>query len=326
MFAALIALVLMISVRGRRMVAASCRQEGDSLQATAFSWDGEQGFTFEGYAMPLPSKDREEPFQRSDEVTIGIPDAMVNITTAESESQYYYAGPRMPMFQAYFKPTVRQINDAIIPRFVKLSDLLSQRGQRKYLFRFDDARIQMIFANYNQSLIKGTDLAINYKDDKLALYRGQLEMDVYDLVDKTWSKVNARGDFPPRGPCTTYTANTTMYLVPEASSSVFMLDLESLTWTRNTVTGLTGSSNGCLYLYDDILIHGLGTVGGQVANNTQFIDLENWALLPNQDAIPKSTQVISEPAALSIIFLSSSIAFIAIIMVIRHMIKYHFVF
>lgn len=298
-----------------RMVTASCRQLADSLQVGAFVLEGEQGFGYEEYELTLPPEGQE--FQRVQSSFSHTPETLVNITTAAGEKHFVYAGPPLPMFQAFFKPTAKQVVAKVVKQIGTYRQLARQGRESEYFLRFEDKRLQMIFSIYGKSLLEDMSLAINFQESRLALFTGQLEMDTYDLVTQEWSKVNASGTPPPAAPASTHTHDRTLYLVPESAGSVYLLDLDSLVWTERPVEGLNGTGHGCLYLYNGMLIHGLGT-----KNVTQLIDIDRWALARPAIGEEGSKHIISEPVAIAAIALSSLIAFIVIGLILYRAIKY----
>ncbi|KAJ9058621.1 hypothetical protein DSO57_1010415 [Entomophthora muscae] len=133
----------------------------------------------------------------------------------------------------------------------------------------------------------------------------------FDVAAGLWNNAAAQGDIPESR--TLHSAaqfNNIVYMTggsasPESleviSDDVYILDLNTLTWTRISVPGFQGSVSGCLAFYNGIIIHSFG-YRYEPSSKTQIIDAFSWSLL-NQ----------SPPGEIKELQLSSSGAYIFLI-------------
>ncbi|KAJ9054800.1 hypothetical protein DSO57_1010435 [Entomophthora muscae] len=107
---------------------------------------------------------------------------------------------------------------------------------------------------------------------------------IYDVRTKLWSTEETKGDHPPQvqGLTTTY-HKSHAYAVLD--SSLFILDLLTLTWSSHKISGFTGRTHGCLAFYKDNLIHAFGSSSDKV-DDMQWIDLQCMCLTEHTSMIP----------------------------------------
>ncbi|KAJ9089758.1 hypothetical protein DSO57_1009509 [Entomophthora muscae] len=110
----------------------------------------------------------------------------------------------------------------------------------------------------------------------------------FDVAAGLWNNAAAQGDIPESR--TLHSAaqfNNIVYMTggsasPESleviSDDFYILDLNTLTWTRISVPGFQGSVSGCLAFYNGIIIHSFG-YRYEPSSKTQIIDAFSWSLL-----------------------------------------------
>ncbi|KAI0223597.1 hypothetical protein L0F63_003559 [Massospora cicadina] len=213
---------------------------------------------------------------------------VLNATTAslelvgESESKHAVAGA--PIMGASLVQ-----NDLIPTEYIAYGGRTSVNNTKRFLkvaCVFDSVRNRWIDDNEsgppNAGHVAAVFQGVMYVVGGIANYNQTI--DAYDIRSSEWYKVPTKGTPPPGSVGFSSTQHGKQLFIAGAfTDDLYILDLETKTWTSNHVPGFKGALEGCLVYRRGFLLHAFGIFDGQANNQTQIIDTRSWSLTNSAD-------------------------------------------